>query len=496
MIQALLGSLLGIVAMIGAMLFTASPQTVDTPQFGAANTTTLIGGTTYTLSGSGISSSATSLTLSTFTLPQNGYKIQDSDLSATFYITLEPGNRTRQEFVSCTTVVQNAAGTATLSGCTRGLSPVTPFTASSTLKFAHAGGTQVIFSDPPQTFNEFYALGNVSTSTNILVFSSTTPPRYDFVGAQSTGTYIATTSELASIAYVNAISIAGASNGTESVKGIWEGATALETASSTILGGTGAGLLMQVRYATDTPQSGCATGYTSTAGAGCSVIASLAGKIKQAWMDLTSSYTWTGHHIFSSLFATSASSTNATTTNLTVTGNTILSGTISGLLKSLDVVGSTMAVESTASTTVRTVVIPANTVGSTTVLKIKAFGKTVFNAGTPANLDIQFGDGSSSSTIAFTGGENDGIATRFATILSEIYFTGAATQSIYSHIFVATSSLPTGNARANFGVSSGQALTTTTFNPANQLYISFRAALNNAANTAQFNGIYVESLTD
>src|SRR3990167_5604437 len=106
-----------------------------------------VAGTTYTLAGSGISGSATSIILTSLTIPQTGYELLDADFSDTFYITIEPGSRTRQEIVSCTTVVQNAAGTATLSGCSRGLSPITPFTASSTLQFAHAGGTQVIFSD-------------------------------------------------------------------------------------------------------------------------------------------------------------------------------------------------------------------------------------------------------------------------------------------------------------------------------------------------------------
>lgn len=116
-----------------------------------------IAGQTYTLAGSGVSPSATSFTLQSLTLPQNGYKIQDSNLSDTFFVTLEPGNRARQEIASCTTATQNDSGTATLSGCVRGLSPITPYTASTTLKFSHAGGSQVIFSDPPQLFNLYGA---------------------------------------------------------------------------------------------------------------------------------------------------------------------------------------------------------------------------------------------------------------------------------------------------------------------------------------------------
>lgn len=140
------------------------------PTFGAA--VQFVGGSSYALAGSGVSSSATSFTLTSLTLPQNGYKLQDSDFSTTFYVTLEPGNRSRQEFVSCTTVTQNAAGTATLSGCTRGLSPVTPYTASTTLQFAHAGGTQLIFSDPPQLFDQAAFKANDETITGQWTFST------------------------------------------------------------------------------------------------------------------------------------------------------------------------------------------------------------------------------------------------------------------------------------------------------------------------------------
>lgn len=156
----------GIGLAIHSFIFGAPPEQVvpieapseqSSNQLGAVQE---VGGFPYFLAGSGINSSATSITLTSFTLPQNGYKIQDSDLSDTFYITLEPGNRNKQEFVSCTTVTQNAAGSATLSGCTRGLSPVTPYTASSTLKFSHSGGTIAIFSNPPQLYNQYGSLSD------------------------------------------------------------------------------------------------------------------------------------------------------------------------------------------------------------------------------------------------------------------------------------------------------------------------------------------------
>src|SRR3990167_945578 len=277
-------------------------------ELGAADTTKLIAGFNYTMSGSGISSSATSFTLTSLTIPQNGYKIQDSDLSSTFYVTIEPGNRTRQEVLSCTTVVQNAAGTATLSGCTRGLSPITPFTASSTLQFAHAGGTSVIFSDPPNVFNEFYALGNVSTSTNTLIFSSTTPPRYDF---NPTFADFASTT-LASAGYVASTSYSGTVDASETVKGIIELATALETGSSTSAGGTSARLVIPSSVATDTPQN-CTT-------VGCVVVSQIGGKIRQTFLDLTEAFTWTGAHTFNSATTTMGFGLSISTGSTTING--------------------------------------------------------------------------------------------------------------------------------------------------------------------------------
>lgn len=131
-----------------------------------------VAGVTYTLAGSGVTASATSVTLSSLTIPQTGYKLQDSDFSSTFYVTLEPGNQKRQEIASCTTVTQNANGSATLSGCSRGLLPYTPYTASSSYAFSHGGGTSLIFSDAPQLFNEYPAKGNTETVSGDWTYTS------------------------------------------------------------------------------------------------------------------------------------------------------------------------------------------------------------------------------------------------------------------------------------------------------------------------------------
>lgn len=131
-----------------------------------------VAGQTYNLAGSGLSSSATSITLTSFTIKQTGQPIQDADMSSTFYLTIEPGSNSKQEIVSCTTVPPNTGGSITLTGCVRGLSPIYPYTASTTLAFTHGGGTQVIISDPPQLFNQYAAKENNETITGQWTFST------------------------------------------------------------------------------------------------------------------------------------------------------------------------------------------------------------------------------------------------------------------------------------------------------------------------------------
>lgn len=272
---------------LGAFVISLDLSTAPQHSVGATNTNQLIGGFPYFLAGSGISSSATSIILTSFTLPQTGYEILTSDLAQPFYLTLEPGNTSKQEFISCTTVAQNASNsTATLSGCTRGLLPIAPYTSNSSYAFSHTGGTTAILSNSPQFYNQFLILGNAATSTNTLVFSSTSPPYYDNPGAQSTGSYIYSTSEFASVAYVNAIAFGGPGiiNGTTGARGVYQSSTALQAASTTLLGSSGASLALTSATATDTPQRGCAVGYTGVAGAGCDIFADLTGHIKQVWL--------------------------------------------------------------------------------------------------------------------------------------------------------------------------------------------------------------------
>ena len=278
------------IEMLANQIASIGNATVKESKFGA-DATLPIAGTVYNLSGSGISSSATTIGLTSLTLPQTGYEIIDSDLSSTFYVTLEPGSRTRQEVVSCTTVTQNVDNTATLTGCSRGLLPISPYTASSTYRFAHAGGTSVVFSNPPQLYNEFAGKTNDETISGTWTYASTTIPRQD--------SYLAPTlnAEFAPKKYVDDIAIAGSPIATESVAGISILATQAQTAAGTATSSSYS-LIPQNRYFNATSSATTTVPVTNTSG-----------KLSSGFIDQTVPYTWSGAHIFSSTSTFSATTT-------------------------------------------------------------------------------------------------------------------------------------------------------------------------------------------
>lgn len=300
-----IASALGMVAVVALLWFVILTPTVSAPQpsFGATNAVQTIGGFPYFLAGSGISSSGTSITLTSLTLPQTGYKILTTDLGQPFYVTIEPGSTSRQEFASCTTVTQNTNNTATLSGCVRGLMPIAPYTTNSQYAFSHSGGTTLIFSNSPQFYQQFLALGNVATSTNTLIFGSTTPPQYDADPVWANFS----TKILADVSYVNSVVAGGAANASETVKGIIQLATGAQAASSTSLGSTAARLAIGANLATDTP---------NTATRGSKVLMSnMGGFLNQNWLDLTAPFTTSGAWTFANAVSIAASNSFKLTLN-------------------------------------------------------------------------------------------------------------------------------------------------------------------------------------
>lgn len=306
-------TLAGIGQMIGTWLgiYTPQPEQVTpAPQgevrFGAVN---FVGTLPTTLSGSGITSSATSIGVVSMTLQQTGQALSMSDFGTIGYITLEPGVSSRQEFASFTGITQNSNGSAVLTGVTRGLAPVSPYTASSTFRFSHSGGTKLIVSNSPPFYDTFANKQNAASITGQYTFASTAIPQ---MATNTTSAQLVAngTSTLATLEYVNTVAVSGAANATEAVKGISELGTAAEMASSTIFGSTGASTVIQTKNATDTPQSKCNSAGSAN-GAGCVPVTQLDGKISPQFIATSSAYTynWGATSTFTNLVVQSASST-------------------------------------------------------------------------------------------------------------------------------------------------------------------------------------------
>ena len=117
----------------------------------------------FRLAGSGITSSATTIVLQSFKTPA-GTNIVTADFGAIGYLTLDPGT-SKEEVISFTTVTQNADGTATLTGVTRGLGFTTPYTTVSANQLSHAGGSVAVLSNPSAFYNKFPAKANDETIT-------------------------------------------------------------------------------------------------------------------------------------------------------------------------------------------------------------------------------------------------------------------------------------------------------------------------------------------
>lgn len=227
------------------------------------------GGLTYRLQTSAATTD-TSITLSSFKNRSNIALTMTLLGTDVIYGTLDP-QTTRSEFISCTGITQNSNGTATLTTCTRGLSDIGASTASTTLRKSHPGQSIFILSDSPALFNEYAKLRTSETISGDWIFSGNPTLTTDCtVGSATT--------ELCAKAYIDGVAVAGASNANTTTKGIIEIATAVENASSTSAGSTGALLVPPATIASSSPKRSCKDGGASV-GELCIVVAQNNGKI-------------------------------------------------------------------------------------------------------------------------------------------------------------------------------------------------------------------------
>lgn len=123
----------------------------------------------FTLAGAGAVIGDTSIILSSMQ-SIDGVNLAMTDFGTKGFITLEPGVGTQEEQISFTGLVQNANGTATLSG----VSSVTllyPYTATSGLRKTHAGGTSVIVSNTSGFYDELTSKDNDETINGTWTFN-------------------------------------------------------------------------------------------------------------------------------------------------------------------------------------------------------------------------------------------------------------------------------------------------------------------------------------
>lgn len=150
--------MLGLAMVVGAIPVSASSFPVGTTQF-------------Y-LSGAGVTSSATTIQLTSFTTP-DGRPITMSMFGTVGYGALEPGTVAKLEDISFTGITQNVNGTAILTGVSRGMDFVTPYTPTSSLGKSHAGGATFIITDTAGFLGtEFAQVNNNETITGTWTFNT------------------------------------------------------------------------------------------------------------------------------------------------------------------------------------------------------------------------------------------------------------------------------------------------------------------------------------
>ena len=269
----------------------ALEEQVQNISFGSTN---YVAGETYRLAGSGISSSATSIVLRSFNMPVSGRALAMTDFGSIGYATLEPGT-SKKEFVSFTGV-----SSATLTGVVRGLNFVSPYTASTTLRQAHSGGSKLIISNPPQLWARQATLDNDETIQGDWTFSATNTPQYNQAPSFTSGS-----NEFGTVKLIEDTANQGAAISSEVAAGIVEIVDSSELGAGTATGTTGAILVLQNRFATS-------TGEVATSSI---VVSESDGNINQGFLDLTEDFAFSGDNTLSGENTfTATTSLNATTT--------------------------------------------------------------------------------------------------------------------------------------------------------------------------------------
>ncbi len=165
-----------------------------------------------TLAGAGASISDTSLVLTSFT-DIDGALLTMTDFGSKGFGTIEP-NGAFEEQIVFTGIVQNGNGTATLTGVSNVLF-LAPYTETSGLFKAHAGGTTFVISNTSGFYNDLTGKNNDETITGTWTFTSPNYPRMNTATPPPTDD-----EQFATKKYVDDVAIQGAPDATEITKGI------------------------------------------------------------------------------------------------------------------------------------------------------------------------------------------------------------------------------------------------------------------------------------
>jgi hypothetical protein len=309
------------------------------PQFGATVSFNPIQAAPTFLSGAGVTAAATSVTLTSFVTRQ-GTLITTTNIGGIGYATIDPGT-SKEENISFTGITQNGNGTAALTGVTRGLLPVFPYTASTTLAIAHSGGATVITSNSAPFYSQFNIAANTSTITGPWTFSSSSIPQ---LASDTTNVQVgASLFNIPDVNYVNNVASSGAANGSLSVKGIFQEATKAQTSAGTAAGSTGADLIVPNSY------------HSATASATTTVpVTGAAGTLSSGFIDQTANYSWTG------------STTLASTSFSTATSGLALLGSVGHLSSLTAGATNTVAISNGSTWTASTNTLPIKSTTSAT----------------------------------------------------------------------------------------------------------------------------------
>lgn len=260
------------------------------------------GGGTYRLQSS-VGGSDVTIPLSAFKEPISNIPYTMAYLNSSIeYGTLEPANTTKKEFISFTGITQNSDGSATLTGVVRGLEFSFPYTASTTLQQTHSGQSIFILSNPPQLTNQYANKSNNETVSGL--WSFTTSPILNPANSTST-------SQAATIGYVNSVSVSGAPLATTTIPG------RLSVASST-------GAALNYGSTTEafaiTSELTIANPLTVNTTRGKIPVGDLTnGQINANWIATSSNYVWGGSNTFNNTVVHNATTTfNTATTTFNV----------------------------------------------------------------------------------------------------------------------------------------------------------------------------------